>query len=152
MLRGSSGLLWRSSAGLEPVVRQIATEPASIWDLDAHSYVDNVDEVYGLSGRVREGFKDAGVRASDTLVTKTMLGVFGCVPAFDRFFRMGFGPATLSPKTFKKLGVLYRDNRHEIDAARVFTLDFITEDETKRQYSRAKIIDLVFFQKGYSAS
>lgn len=87
-----------------------------------------------------------------TLVTKTMLGVFGCVPAFDRFFRMGFGPATLSPKTFKKIGVFYRDNQDEIDAARVYTLDFITEDETKRQYSRAKIIDMVFFQKSFSRS
>lgn len=152
MLRGSSGLLWRSSAGLAPVLKQIASEPTSIWDLDAHSYADDADEVYDLSKRVRAGFKDAGVRASDTLVTKTMLGVFGCVPAFDRYFRMGFGPATLSPKTLKKIGVFCRENQEEIDVARVFTLDFVTEQETKRRYSRAKVIDMVFFQKGYGGS
>lgn len=36
MMRGSSGLLWRSTAGLVPVIKQIAKEPASFWDLDAH--------------------------------------------------------------------------------------------------------------------
>ena len=148
MLRGSSGLLWRSAAGLVPVVKQIAKEPASIWDLDAHSYADHADEVYDLGGRVREAFKDGGVRASDTLVAKTMLGVFGCVPAFDRYFQIGFGRATLSPKTLKKIGDFYKDNQTEIEDAQVFTLDFGTGLPTERRYSRAKIIDMVFFQEG----
>ena len=104
MLRGSSGLLWRSSAGLAPVVRQIAAEPASIWDLDAHSYADNADEVYDLSGRVREAFKLSGVRASHTLVTKTMLGVFGCVPALDHFFQTGFQCGGLTKPTLRRIG------------------------------------------------
>jgi len=62
-----------------------------------------------------------------------MLGVFG-VPAFDSYFRRGFGPATLSPKTLKKIGVIYRDNQAEIEAAPVLTLDFLTGEETERQY------------------
>jgi hypothetical protein len=44
----------------------------------------------------REAFKVSRVNASDTLVTKTMQGVFGCVPAFDRYFRIGFGCQTLT--------------------------------------------------------
>ena len=147
MLRGSSGLLWRSAAGLAPVIRQIASEPASIWELDAHNYVDSADEVYDLSGRVREAFKDAGVRASDTLVTKTMLGVFGCVPAFDRNFRIAFDCWNLTKPTLKRIGRFCVDNEAEIDASRVFTLDFVTEQETKRRYSRAKVIDMVFFEQ-----
>jgi hypothetical protein len=61
---------------------------------------------------------------------------------------MGFGPATLSPKTLKKIGVFYRDNQAEIEAASVLTLDFLTGEETERRYSSAKIIDMVFFQEG----
>ena len=152
MLRGSSGLLWRSAAGLAPVLKQIASEPASIWDLDAHSYADDADEVYDLSRRVRAGFKDAGVRASDTLVTKTMLGVFGCVPALDHFFQTGFQCGGLTKPTLRRIGQFCLDNQAEIDASRVFTLDFVTEQETKRRYSRAKVIDMVFFQQGYSPS
>ena len=149
MLRGSSGLLWRSSAGLAPVLKQIASEPGSIWDLDAHS---DADELYDLSRRVRAGFKDAGVRASDTLVTKTMLGVFGCVPALDHFFQTGFQCGGLTKPTLRRIGQFCLDNQAEIDASRVFTLDFVTEQETKRRYSRAKVIDMVFFQQGYSPS
>jgi hypothetical protein len=97
--------------GLVPVVEQIADESASKWDLDAPSYADNAEGVLALSRRVRKAFQASEVDASDILVTKTMLGVFGCVPAFDRYFRMGFGPATLSPKTLKKIGVLTETTR-----------------------------------------
>lgn len=34
---------------------------------------------------------EKGHAASDVLVTKIMLGVFGCVPAFDRYIKDGFG-------------------------------------------------------------
>jgi hypothetical protein len=138
--------------GLVPVVEQIADESASKWDLDAHSYADDADEVYDLSRRVREGFKDAGVRASDILVTKTMLGVFGCVPAFDHFFRTGFQCGGLTKPTLRRIGQFCLDNQAEVDASRVYTLDFVTEPETKRRYSRAKVIDMVFFQGGVTRS
>jgi len=147
MLRGSSGLLWRSAAGLAPVIEQISSEPESIWDLDARTCVENADEVYDLSERVREAFKVAGVRASDTLVTKTMLGIFGCVPAFDRNFRIAFDCWNLTKPTLKRIGRFCVDNEAEIDASRVFTLDFVTEKETKRRYPQAKVIDMVFFEQ-----
>ena len=152
MMRGSGDLLQRSVRGLAPVVELIAREPASTWNLDAHSYTDAADEVLDLSNRVRKGFKVSGIKASDTLVTKTMLGVFGCVPAFDRYFQIAFGRATLTERTLKKLTVFYERNQAEIDAAQVFTLEFNTGRVTGRCYSRAKIIDMVFFQEGLKRS
>src|ERR1035437_5233413 len=152
MMRGSGDLLQNSVRGLVPVVEQIADESTSTWDLDADSYADNAEGVLALGRRVRRAFQASEVDASDILVTKTMLGVFGCVPAFDLNFRRGFGPATLSPKTLKKIGVFYRDNQAEIEAAPVLTLDFVTGEETERRYSSAKIIDMVFFQEGFSRS
>jgi len=92
MMRGSGDLLQRSLRELVPVVEAIASESSSTWDLDAHSLTKHADDVLALSRRVRKAFT---VSASDTLVTKTMLGVFGCVPAFDRYFRIGFGCQTL---------------------------------------------------------
>jgi hypothetical protein len=148
MLRGSSGLLKSRIVGLVPVVRQITTEPASIRSLDAHSYVDNAEGVLALSRRVRRAFQASEVDASDTLVAKTMLGAFGCVPAFDLTFRRGFHCQTPCKRTLRRVGEFYQDNQGEIDAVQVPTLDFVTGDETKRQYSRAKIIDMVFFQEG----
>lgn len=41
-----------------------------------------------LGSQIRAAFPDG---ATDTLVTKIMLGVFGSVPAFDTNFKTGFG-------------------------------------------------------------
>lgn len=148
MMRGSGDLLQRSIRGLVPVVEMIAQEPSSTWELDADSYADNVYEVIALSRGLRKAFRTSAIDASDTLTTKTMLGVFGCVPAFDQNFRRGFHCQTLCKSTLGRIGQYYQDNAAEIDDARVSTLDFLTGDETGRHYPRAKIIDMVFFQEG----
>jgi hypothetical protein len=150
MMRGSGELLQNSVRGLVPVVEQIADESTSTWELDAHSYANDAEVVLALSRRIRVAFQASEVDASDTLVTKTMLGVFGCVPAFDLNFRRGFHCQTLCKRALRRIGEFYEDNRAEIDAVQVPTWDFLTGDETKRQYSRAKIIDMIFFQEGIS--
>jgi hypothetical protein len=99
-------------------------EPATAWDFDTHCLGTHTHEVLALSHRVRRAFS---VPASDILVTKTMLGVFGCVPAFDRYFYIG--------------------HQAKIDARRIFTLDFDSGLDTKRRYSIAKVIDMIFFQE-----
>ena len=81
-----------------------------------------------------------------------MLGVFGCVPAFDLSFRRGFHCQTLCKRALQRIGEFYQDNQAEIDAAQVPTLDFATGADTERRYSRAKIIDMVFFQEGLRRS
>lgn len=86
------------------------------------------------------------------MVTKTMLGVFGCVPAFDRNFRRGFkndqsASASLD-KGLEAVGKYYADHRDDIDAQEVFTIDFVTASATERRYPAAKIVDIVFFQEG----
>jgi hypothetical protein len=145
MMRGSGDLLQRSVRDLVPVVEMIAAEPASTWAFDAHCLGARTEEVLALSRRLRRAFT---IPASDILVTKTMLGVFGCVPAFDRYFRMGFGCQTLCGDALVRIGNFYIDHHAKIDAHRVFTLDFDSGLDTKRQYSRAKIIDMIFFQEG----
>jgi hypothetical protein len=145
MMRGSGDLLQRSVRDLVPVIEMIAAEPPSTWDFDAHCLATRTDEVLALSRRVRQAFT---VPASDTLVTKTMLGVFGCVPAFDRYFRTGFGCQTLCADALVRVGNFYIDHQAKIDARRVFTLDFENGLDTKRPYSSAKIIDMIFFQEG----
>jgi hypothetical protein len=145
MMRGSGDLLQRSVRDLVPVIEMIAAEPASTWDFDAHCLATHPGEVLALSRRVRRAFS---IPASDTLVTKTMLGVFGCVPAFDRYFRIGFGCQTLCADTLVRIGNFYDDHQARVDAHRVRTLDFGSGLDTKRRYSRAKIIDMIFFQEG----
>ena len=93
MLRGSSDLLQRSARHLVPLIETIAEVPPAVWDLDLDGYdAEGVDLVYRTALDVRRAFRP--VEASDILVTKVMLGVFGCVPAFDTYFKKGFGLST----------------------------------------------------------
>lgn len=86
--------------------------------------------------------------ASDILVTKIMLGVFGCVPAFDTYFKKGFGVSTFGPKALWRVGDFYRANAELIEHGRVRTLEFESGRETERKYTRAKVIDMIFFTAG----
>ena len=149
MLRGSSDLLQRSVQEFVAVVEQIFSEPASTWDLETLSLTDTADDVLGLSRRIQDTFS---IGASDILLTKTMLGVFGCVPSSDRYFRKGFGCHTLCKRVLTRIGTYYDDNQAEVDAVKICTLDFATGLDTKRCYPKSKIIDMIFFQKGLTGS
>ena len=148
MFRGSSTLLRRSARHYEPVIEVIADTPAEAWDLDADSYTaDTWPLVQQVDKQIRKAFEHRkGV--TTTLATKVMLGVFGNVPAFDTYFRAGFHAATFGPKAFCRLGAFYADHSDTIERHRIQTLDFDTGEQTPRRYSRAKVIDMIFFIEG----
>ena len=147
MLRGSSDLLQRSARHLVPLIEAIAHAPAEIWDLDLDGYdTAGIDLVYRVALDVRSALRP--VEASDILVPKVMLGVFGCVPAFDTYFKKGFGVSTFSRGALRRVGEFYRANASVIDRLREPTLDFTTGQPTTRLYPRAKVVDMTFFIAG----
>ena len=156
MYRGSADLLQKSARCLVPVVEVIAdSEKLRVegdktpWDVDADCYTETNILLLLL---VAETIRDALPSASDTLVTKTMLGVFGNVPAFDDNFTYGCKAAqicaTFGKKSLKEIGGLYRRNAAVLDRYRVPTLDFVTGQQTGRVYTRAKVIDMALFMEG----
>lgn len=146
MLRGSSVLLQRSVRNFIPVVEAIADMPEEVWSIDVDSYSStNCDALLEGVARIRRSFPE---RASDILVTKTMLGVFGGMPAFDQFFKKGFSAHTVSGRSLRKVGQFYEDHTEVIDTNRVPTISFDTGAATDLMYPRAKVIDMVFFTVG----
>ena len=146
MLRGSSVLLQRSARHLVPVVEAVARAPVSAWEIDADDYSPDVcGELMEIASGIRSAFPEP---ASDILVTKIMLGVFGCVPAFDSYFKRGFDVRNFSRSSLDKVGRFYREHADVIEANRVPTLDFVSGQPTHRTYSRAKVIDMIFFVEG----
>ena len=144
MLRGSSELLRRSLKYYVPVVHTIAELSEDTWTLDVPEYdEDSLVSVLDAVRLIRIAFDHD---ATDTLVTKILLGVLGCVPAYDTDFRRGFGTYTPNRKSLLRLRSFYNDHSVEIEACRPRTLDFDTETETERPYPVAKIIDMVFIQ------
>jgi len=95
-----------------------------------------------------------------TLVTKTLLGIFGFIPAFDNYFcntfrdfakeQCGFRVVNKDSLSFIKR--FYEANKESIDtiSKQTFTIDFFTGQKTEINYPKAKIIDMYGFTKGYS--
>lgn len=77
---------------LGAAVDVIATSPQEIWTTDADDYSDEACSlILEVGQRLRASFPEG---ASATLVTKVVLGTFGCVPAFDFYFKSGSGLAS----------------------------------------------------------
>jgi len=146
MFRGSSTLLQHSVRRFIPVVTELVSAPAELWTMDADQYSEDAIQMI-MSFRGQLGGTLPG-RASDTLVTKVMLGTMGCVPAFDTSFRKGFAVWTFGVKSLRKVGQFYEDNIDVIESHRKQTLDFDTELPTTRRYTRAKVIDMIFVVQG----
>lgn len=150
MLRGSSILLRRSIKHYTPLVEAIVSSPNEIWSIDANCYTtDAFDLILKTARQVRLALPEG---ASDILVTKVMLGVFGCVPAFDTYFKRGFGVWTLGEKSLVKVRAFYEANAEVIDKHLVPTLHFATGEPSELRYTRAKVIDMIFFIQGRYAA
>jgi len=144
MLRGSSFLLQKSSKFYQRLIEDIATFDPAIWDIDVDRYQD--DATIRLLLKCKEMIATSlgpTNRASETLITKIMLGIFGNVPAFDTFFCTGFGVNAFGQKSLAKISAFYQDNKSEIDGQRIPTFEFLSGKETEILYSKAKIIDMV---------
>lgn len=146
MYRGSTILLQRSLAHLAPMIDVIARAPVDVWEVDADGYTrDACKTLLELGAQIRAAFPEG---ATDTLVTKIMLGVFGSVPAFDTNFKTGFGVYAFGETALMRVGRFYRENAEAIERHRVPTLDFDTGVASNRRYTRAKVIDMIFFVEG----
>lgn len=147
MLRGSSFLLERSVKKLERVIKTISEMDKILWEIDVNKYTyDNINILLDCKKKIIESFgKD---KPSDTLVTKIMLGVFANVPAFDQYFRKSFrhlGVFTFNKKSLINIAEFYEQNKKELNSFEIFTLDFMTSEETDIRYTKAKLIDMCGF-------
>ncbi len=158
MLRGSSFLLQKNPAYLIDLVKYIQSDCQGLFEIDVDKYddagvikriIDGYDDIYNLLGG-----KDTN--PSSTLITKVMLGVFGCVPAYDTYFCETFY-RLMPDKDFRykkvnevSLGAVYEFYKplsKEID--RLVTeckiVDPFKPEAQNGCYSKAKIIDMYGF-------
>ena len=148
MLRGSSFLLEKSVKFYEPLIRNIAKFDKRIWEIDVDAYTEeNMDILIACKQMIVESLGEK-YKPSDTLITKIMLGVFGNVPAFDDFFRKGFGAHSFIKKSLRLINRFYEVNKSEIDKFEIYTFDYTTGLITNQKYTKAKIIDMIGFMEG----
>lgn len=158
MYRGSSFLLQRDYKTHVKAVREILNKKYDyLWNmnpLDNNFNTQTASQLlFGNPDCIYWFLKNNayGTVATDTLVTKILLGTFGCLPAFDRYLKMGirhhnkcsFSDSRLSPNieskgAFDKLSDFVDKNSTELGAL-----------ARKYDYPVMKIVDLYFWLIGY---
>ncbi len=164
MLRGSSFLLQKDYKFHREIVEIILNSKYDILqDIDLAT-IDNkkIDLILEIGDEIRKsyrvrtylvnGVKDANKEATDTLVTKILLGTLCCSPAYDRFFidglkLKGIPNLRLTKKAFLAQKDFY--NNHLKD----FT---DTQKEINKlagiKYPSMKIFDMYLWELGYENS
>lgn len=153
MYRGSAFLLQKSVKHFERLINLISKLDKRYWEIDVDSYCNkNYKLLLELGHLIRNSLGEKNDYASDALITKIMLGVFGNVPAYDDNFTKGFGIKVFGKKTLNDISYFYKENKKKIDKIKIYTIDFLTGKQTKRIYTKAKIIDMVGFVEGMKKS
>ena len=138
MYRGSSFLLQYDYKIFIPIIKGLF-EKNDFNDLFKNPSWDKIEEAKKIMTKI-DPFKES----TETLITKILMGIFGCVPAFDRFFKEGYkifhGGKNISfnETGFEKLQKIEQEVSPE----------FKTQ-ETKITYPKMKIIDMAFWQYGF---
>jgi hypothetical protein len=162
MFRGAAFLLQKDYRIHLDVVHLILNERYHIL---RSSYIRNIahDEyiirIFELSESIAEIYRkkttdfenESGRNASDTLITKILLGVFGCVPAYDRYFKEGLrltriASGQYNPNSISQLLKFYDLHYDAFETVR------LKISENGVEYPPMKIVDMCFWQLGYEQS
>lgn len=146
------------------VVELISQEDATtgVWGIDVPYEPCDIDKLLHFANKVRATLREVRTAekpdVTDTLVTKIMLGVFGNIPAFDKYFKKAFHLSTDNWDALKNGNSLeevskfydaHADTINEIiGRPNAKTVNFETGLYTNRSYTRAKIIDMVGVTEG----
>jgi len=158
MYRGSGFLLQHAyTVHLGVIDQLIAPRFAVLWEQEFGTGDNDsnlVPIILEAIDTVREAYRPFAPsaesrQASDTLVTKIILGTFGCLPACDRYFIDGFKSASfrysyLNANFVDRVLGFCRDNLRELreEQSRI-------ERTGGMRYPLMKLVDMYFWQIGF---
>ena len=109
--------------------------------------LENIDLIFEAVEVIKNTYP-ASISKTDTLITKILLGVFGCVPAYDRYFKLGLRqtgivPASFTPENIARLFIYYQNNFEEFESLRK------SIEKENIHYTPMKLMDMCFWQYGF---
>lgn len=119
---------------------------------------NNIELVLELSDKLKEIYiekrknLDDYEGVSDILITKILMGTFGCVPAYYRFFvdmirTYKIASGNFNRKSLNDLAEYYNDNRVALDIFKN-----LLSEQRGMHYPEMKIIDMAFWYMSYEKS
>lgn len=160
MYRGSSFLLQKDyKVHRDAVIEILKDDYRPLWNVKCTSLLE--DHIINLVFKVTENLKniyiekrkniDGYTDVSNILITKILMGTFGCVPAYDRFFVSGI-------KTFKIASGIY-NQKSIIDLAQFYIANEQKFEKCRMEiskhgleYPQMKLIDMCFWKIAYDQS
>ena len=153
MLRNSP-LMGLSPAALKPLISYLdSIQGSGVWDADVDTYSKYKKDILETYKTITEKLGGImGKTPRKTLVTKIMLGIFGCVPAIDGYFYKTFhriygGFSVLGEKELTNLEKFYQRHKKVINRISIPVMDF-EGNPTTCYYKKAKHIDMFGFMVG----
>jgi hypothetical protein len=150
MYRGSSFLLKHSYTVHREIVDLLITpQSAPLWDNDVvlEENAQRVQAIVEVADAIKTTYHRFG-KASDTLVTKILLGTTACIPACDRYFISGFRDAGFkySSVNHQFINLVFRfcqDNEAELRSEQLRI-----QREHQADYPIMKLVDMYFNGRG----
>lgn len=160
MYRGSSFLLQKDYKVHIPVVKILLEEKYNLLvGISAEALIedDKLLLLEEVSDRIREAyakeqpsFEGVVNNATDTLITKILLGTLGCVPAYDRYYvqtvkQYGISAGKYNKKSVKDVARYYLSHKDEFESIRRELSACGTE------YPAMKLMDMCMWQVAFEA-
>ncbi len=141
MYRGSSNLLQKDYKIHTELIKTLLKKHADLWNEDI-----TWEKLNEANGIVISHYQESGVTPTDTLITKVLMGIFGCVPAYDRYFVIGLKEYN---KTNKHISQSY--NKNSFEALKKLTNGLKTKCLIPKDtiaYPKMRLLDAYFWFKG----
>ncbi len=168
MYRGSSFLLQRDYKTHKSAVKYILEEKyKKLWDYNPNED-DDIDETtdllfseneaeLGIYYRISSAYnfiKEDKDTPTDTLITKILMGTYGCVPAFDRFLKFGIAQYTKCiEKKINGIRLTQSINRNTFQALVHLAINqrgsLIIDNGEGVKYPPMKCLDMYFWEIGF---
>lgn len=154
MYRGSSDLLreYRYLVHKDIIEQLYSSKNLPLFNVDQDNFKQNIPLIESVYSNI-ENFYNSLIcnnkqfKASETLITRILLGVYGCVPAYDRFMCYGLKYYGIQKSGKNKFQVLCDWINQNPD----FLSDIIKFKKSNfNHYPFMKIVDMYFWELGYT--
>lgn len=164
MYRGSSGLLQKNHLIHQGAVdilfskKYLHLKCNAIQEVTKDRIADILNLKIELSNHYRSILFTRGavqpkpISATDTLISKILLGTFACVPAYDRYFIDGLKDRGLNESKFNESSLNELFDFIETHKNEIIHCHQLIKDITNKHYPVMKILDMFFWQIGFDCS